>query len=440
MAKSHIEDIDYMSDLRAAIVRGPRFSTSLLLFAIVGFIAAAAYWTSQATIPVIARGEGRVIPSSQIQVIQHLEGGILAEILIEEGQIVKRGEVLLRVNDVQFEAKLSEDYSQYLALSATHDRLEAEVQGKKPQYSKEVLEDNPNLVDSENALYQARRAELAQSVAVLRQLVVQRAQEQVELRARIKQLQSSLRLANEELNITKPMVQQGVTSRIELLRIERDVNDLEGTLEAARQSMPRASAAQREAEGRIRERRATYRAEALAQLNDTKARLAMLSGQLTSMRDRVQRTDVRSPVDGTIKQLKINTVGGVIKPGMDLVENVPAEDNLLIEARIRPADIGFLHPNQEATVKITAYDYAIFGALDARLEQISADSIVDEKGESYFQVRVRTDQNYLGDEDDPKKIIPGMVAQVDIMTGDRTVLDYLLKPILRARGMAFTER
>lgn len=440
MANSNIEDTDYMSDLRAAIVRGPRISTSLLLIAVVGFVVAAVYWTSQATVPVVARGEGRVIPSSQIQVIQHLEGGILAEILIKEGQTVKKGEVLLRVNDIQFEAKLSEDYSQFLALSATHDRLNAEVTGKKPQYSKEVLKDNPRLVDSENALYRARRAELAQSVSVLRQLVVQRAQEQIELGARIKQLRSSLRLANEELDITRPMVEQGVTSRIELLRIERDVNDLGGTLEAARQSVPRAVAAQSEAEGRIRERRATYRTEALAQLNDTKARLAALSGMLTSMRDRVQRTDVRSPVDGTVSRLLINTVGGVIKPGMDLVEIVPAEDNLLIEARIRPADIGFLHPDQEATVKITAYDYAIFGSLDARLVQISADSIVDEKGESYFQVRVRTDKNYLGDEDNPRKIIPGMVAQVDIMTGDRTVLDYIMKPILRARGMAFTER
>lgn len=440
MANSNIEDTDYMSDLRAAIVRGPRISTSLLLIAVVGFVVAAVYWTSQATVPVVARGEGRVIPSSQIQVIQHLEGGILAEILIKEGQTVKKGEVLLRVNDIQFEAKLSEDYSQFLALSATHDRLNAEVTGKKPQYSKEVLKDSPRLVDSENALYRARRAELAQSVSVLRQLVVQRAQEQIELGARIKQLRSSLRLANEELDITRPMVEQGVTSRIELLRIERDVNDLGGTLEAARQSVPRAVAAQSEAEGRIRERRATYRTEALAQLNDTKARLAALSGMLTSMRDRVQRTDVRSPVDGTVSRLLINTVGGVIKPGMDLVEIVPAEDNLLIEARIRPADIGFLHPDQEATVKITAYDYAIFGSLDARLVQISADSIVDEKGESYFQVRVRTDKNYLGDEDNPRKIIPGMVAQVDIMTGDRTVLDYIMKPILRARGMAFTER
>lgn len=440
MAKSHIEDLDYMSDLRAAIVRGPRLSTSLLLFAIVGFIAAAAYWTSQATIPVIARGEGRVIPSSQIQVVQHLEGGILAEILVREGQVVKAGQTLLKVNDIQFESKFSEDYAKYLGLSAARDRLEAEVSGKKPSYSKEVLEGDPRLAESENALYRARRSELGQSVAVLQQLVQQREQELVEIGARITQLDRSLQLAEEELAITEPMVAQGVTSRIELIRIERGVNDIRGTLDAARKSIPRARAAQREAEGRIREKRASYRAQALGQLNDTKVRLNVLGESLTSMRDRVQRTDVRSPVDGTIKQLKINTVGGVIRPGMDLVEIVPAEDNLLIEARIRPADVGFLHPDQEVTVKITAYDYAIFGSLDGRLEQISADSIVDEKGESFFEVRVRTDKNYLGDEDNPKKIIPGMVAQVDIMTGDRTVLDYLLKPILRARGMAFTER
>lgn len=440
MAKSHIEDLDYMSDLRAAIVRGPRLSTSLLLFAIVGFIAAAAYWTSQATIPVIARGEGRVIPSSQIQVVQHLEGGILAEILVREGEVVKAGQTLLKVNDIQFESKFSEDYAKYLGLSAARDRLEAEVSGKKPSYSKEVLEGDPRLAESENALYRARRSELGQSVAVLQQLVKQREQELVEIGARITQLDRSLQLAEEELAITEPMVAQGVTSRIELIRIERGVNDIRGTLDAARKSIPRARAAQREAEGRIREKRANYRAQALGQLNDTKVRLNVLGESLTSMRDRVQRTDVRSPVDGTIKQLKINTVGGVIRPGMDLVEIVPAEDNLLIEARIRPADVGFLHPDQEVTVKITAYDYAIFGSLDGRLEQISADSIVDEKGESFFEVRVRTDKNYLGDEDNPKKIIPGMVAQVDIMTGDRTVLDYLLKPILRARGMAFTER
>lgn len=440
MAKSQVDDTDFMSDLRAAIVRGPRFSTSLLLFGILGFIAAAIYWTSQATIPMVASGEGQVIPSSQIQVVQHLEGGIVSEILVSEGQFVKRGDTLLRVNDVQFEAKFSEDYAQYLGLLSARDRLEAEVSGKRPVYSKEVLENGPEIAVAENALYKARRNELGQSVAVLKRQVEQREQELVEISARISQLGRSLELAEEELAITAPMVAQGVTSRIELIRVERSVNDLRGTLDATEKSVPRARSALREAEGRIHEKRATYRTQALALLNETKIKLNALGEVLTSMRDRVQRTDVRSPVDGTIKQLYVNTVGGVIRPGMDLVEIVPAEDNLLVEARIRPSDIAFIHPEQEARVKITAYDYAVYGSLKAELVRISADTIVDENGESYFEIQVRTDQNYLGDEDNPLPIIPGMVAQVDILTGDRTVLQYLLKPILRAREKAFRER
>ncbi len=440
MASFRRADTEFMSDLRSAVIRGPRVSTSLLLIAIIAFFGVGGYWTSQATIPMVARGEGRVIPSSQIQVVQHFEGGILAEILIKEGQVVSRDDTLLRIDDVQFEAKLSEDYARYLALLAGRARLTAEVNGRKPKYAREVLDTNPELAESEDALYRARKAELGQSVAVFQRQTEQRRQELVEIESRITQLERSLELAQEELGITRPMVEQGVTSRIELIRIERGVNDIAGTLETARQSVPRARAAVREAEGRTLEKLATFKAEALAMLNDTNVRLATLAQMLTSMRDRVRRTDVRSPVDGTIKQLLINTVGGIIQPGMDLIEIVPLADNLLIEARIRPADIGFLRPDQKASVKITAYDYAIYGSLDAQIVHIAADSIVDEKGESYFEVRVRTDKNYLGDEDDPKPIIPGMVAQIDIQTGERTVLEYLLKPILRAQQRAFRER
>lgn len=440
MAKNRADDTEFMTDLKAAIIRGPRFSTSLLLFAIVAFLAAGLWWTSWAEIPMVARGEGQVIPSSQIQVVQHLEGGILAGISVKEGQIVRKGDILLRVDDIQFESKYREDYAKYLGLLAARDRLEAEVKGAEPSYSREVMKNDPKLAASEDALYRARKAELKHSIAVLERQTEQREQELVELESRITQLEGSLALAQEEFQITQPLVEQGIASRIELLRLERSINDIEGTLETARQSMPRARAARREAEGRIEERLASFRSQAWADLNDTKVKLAVLEKSLASMKDRVQRTDVRSPVDGTVKQLKINTIGGVIKPAMDLVEIVPLEDKLLVEARIRPSDIAFLHPEQEAKVKITAYDYAVYGSLDAELVQISADSIVDEKGESYFQIRVRTDKNYLGSETDPLPIIPGMVAQVDIHTGRRTVLDYLLKPIYRTQERALRER
>ena len=440
MARDRGDDADFMTDLRAAVIRGPRIWSSLLIFAILGFFTVVGWWTSVATIPTVARGEGKVIPSSQNQTVQHFEGGILAKILVREGQIVKRGDILLRVDDIQFKSRYREDHAKYLGLLAASDRLRAEARGGAPRYSREVLESGAKLARSENELYRARTAELKHAVAVLERQVEQRRQELVEIEVRIAQLDRSLVLAREELSITQPMVEAGVTARIELVRLQRGINDIAGTLETARQSMPRARAALRESEGRIEERRATARAEALAALNDITIQLAVLKESLASMKDRVRRTDVRSPVDGTVKQLKINTVGGVIQPGMDLIEIVPSEDNLLIEAHIRPADIGFLRPDQDATVKITAYDYTEHGSLDATLVDISPDAIVDEQGESYFQVRVRTDRNYLGKEDDPKRIIPGMVAQVDILTGDRTVLDYMMKPILRARERAFRER
>lgn len=440
MARRRTDDAEFMTDLRAAVVSGPRIWSSLLLFVILGFVVVAGWWTSQAKVPMVARGEGQVIPSSQNQMVQHFEGGILAGILVKEGQIVKRGDILLRVDDIQFKARYREDYARYLGLLAARDRLRAEARGTEPRYSPEVLKNDAKLAQSETALYKARMAELRHSITVLERQADQRQQELVELASRIGQFGRSLALAREELDITKPLVEAGVTARIELIRLERGINDIEGTLETARQSVPRAQAALREIQGRIEERRAVARSQALAELSETDVKLAVLDESLASMKDRVRRTDVRSPVDGTVQQLKINTIGGVIRPGMDLVEIVPLEDNLLIEARIRPADIGFLHPDQEAKVKITAYDYAVYGSLDATLEEISPDAIVDEQGESYFQVRVRTDKNYLGEEADPKRIIPGMVAQVDILTGERTVLEYMLKPILRARERALRER
>lgn len=434
------DDTEFMTDLRAAVVRGPRVSASVLLLAIIGFLLAAVYWSSQAKLPLVTRGEGRVIPSSQVQIVEDLEGGIVKEILIREGDIVEQGQVLLRKDEIQFGSQLREEHAKYLAIQATVDRLTAEVNGRKPKYSKLVMDKNPKLAERENSLYRARREELQASVRVLERQQEQRRQELVEIAARIAQLERSLALAMEELAITKPMVEQGVMSRIELLRIERGVSDIEGTLTAARESVPRAQAASREAEQRIRERRANFRSQARAELNDTQVRLTVIKESLASMSDRVKRTQIRSPVDGTVKQLNINTIGGVIRPGMAVAEIVPLDDTLLVEARIRPADVGFLYPNQEAKVRITAYNSSDYGSLDARLEDISPDTIVDEKGESYFQVRVRTDRNYLESRQGPLEIKPGMVAQVDIRTGERTVLEYILKPILRVRESALRER
>lgn len=439
MARYRESDAPFMSDLKAAVVRGPRFSTSLLLFAIIGVLGAGVWWTDRARVPLVTNGEGRVIPSSQIQVVQDLEGGILEAIMVKEGDIVKVGQVLLRKNDVQIEGKLREDYGNYLDLLARRERLRAEVSGRRPKYSREVIENDPKLAERENQLYRARTAELSASISVLQRQIEQRRQELVELDTRIAQLKRSLELAREELGIIEPLVEQGVTSRIELIRLQRSVNDIRGTLETAQQSIPRAQSALREAERRKDERRAVARSRSQAELNEVSVRAAALKASLASMRDRAQRTDIRSPVDGIIKVLNVNTVGGVIRPGMDLIEIVPLEDTLLVEARVRPADIGFVLPDMPAKVKITAFDYTDYGSMDGVVVDISPDTIVDEKGESFYQILVRTEKNYLGTEEKPLFIKPGMIAQVDIISGDRSILEYLLKPILRANEKALRE-
>lgn len=441
MARVRLEDAEFMSDLRSAVMRGPRVSASILFLSIVAFFVGAVYWASVATLDEVTTGEGRVIPSSQIQVLQNLEGGILAKIHVREGEIVEQSQVLLTIDDTQAASKYREDRARVLALRASVARLHAEQQGQPPEFPDEVVAERPDLVETELAVYGARTTELRSSIEVYRRQIEQRKQELVELDSRIGQLTDNLALGHEELDILAPLVEQGVSARIELIRLQRQVNDIEGDLMAARQSVPRARSALNEVRRRVEERRAAYLSEVASALAAARGELASVNEVMASAQDRVRRTQVRSPVQGTVIKLYINTIGGVIRPGEDLLEIVPLEDNLLVEAQIRPADIAFLHPGQAAKVKITAYDFAIYGGIDAELEQISADTILNEEGERFYQIRVRTNRNFMVDrEGNLLPIIPGMVAEVDILTGKKTVLQYLMKPILRAGGRAMRER
>ena len=437
---SRREDAEFMRDLRAALVRPPRMSANLLLFAIVGFVAWAVWWANQATLDEVTAGIGKVIPSSDVQVVQNLEGGIVRKILVRDGQVVKSGQPLMQIDDTQFRSTYQEDRAQFLGLLAVAARLRGEIDGAKPDFPDDVRAERPRLIDSEQALMAARERELESTLSVLARQRDQKRQELVELDSRIGKLKQSLELAREEADILGPLVKRGIVSRVELIRLQRQINDIEGDISAAEQAKPRARSAIREADQRMNEARAQFQSKALAELNEAREKLAALGESLTAKKDRLTRTDVLSPVNGTIKKINVSTVGGVVKPGMDLVEIVPLDDTLLVEARIRPADIAFLVPGQRAKVKVTAYDYAIYGSLDGELELIGADTIVDPEGESFYQIQVRTDRNYVGDDANRLPIIPGMVAEVDILTGERTVLEYLLKPILRAQAKALRER
>ncbi len=439
MASSR-DDIAFMPDARAAALETVPVSLHAIVWMTVAFVVVALVWANLAKIDEVAHAEGRVIPSSQLQVVQNLEGGILAELLVSEGDQVARNEPLMRLDDTRFASSFNESRLSALALEARIARLQAEIAGVPFSIPDSFPTDHLDIAQDERQLFDARQQELRSAIDILAQQLTQQQQTLAELQAQESSLSRSAELAQQELTITEPLVKTGAVSRVELLRLQGAVNESLGELEVVRLAIPKAVAAINEAEEKIAERRQQFRREAQTELNESKNQLSRLTISNIALEDRVRRTEVRSPVDGTIQQILVTTEGAVIQPGMDLVEIVPSNDSLLIEARIRPADIAFIHPGQAATVKLTAYDFAIYGGLEAVLEFISADSITDERGDHFFKIQVRTEKNHLGSDDNPLPIIPGMIATVDILTGQKTVMDYILKPLRRAQESALTER
>ena len=441
LKRTHPEDAEFMSEVSAATLESAHRVGHSLLFLTLLFFFVAGWWASETTLDEVTRGDGKVIPSSKVQIIQNLEGGILSEVLIAEGQIVNKGQILLKIDDTRFSSSFRETELKYYELLARSARLKAESNGSELVLPNDVLKKQSSLAASELALYKSRQLELKSTIRVLNQQVVQRKQEIIERQSRQKQLQRSYELSYQELQMSEPLVVEGVMSEVELLRLKRTANDLKGEMDANRLAIPRIQSTLNEVRQKIEEKMIHFKTEAAIQLSEVDAELSRTKETTFSLKDRVTRTQVRSPVKGTIKQLKINTVGGIIQPGMDLLEIVPVEDNLLIEARIRPADIAFLRPGQNAMIKLTAYDFSIYGGLPAKLERISADTITDEKDESFYLIYLRTEKNYIESKSKGQlDIIPGMTTSVDILTGKKTVLDYLLKPILKAKNQALRER
>ncbi len=438
--RANPEDIEFMSEVSAATMESsPRTGHSLLLLTALFFVCAF-WWASQTELDEVTRGEGKVIPSSKIQVIQNLEGGILSEVLIAEGEIVEKGDVLVRIDDTRFSSSFMESKLKYWELLARASRLESEARGEALSLPEKLLEERPELAAAERRLYETRQREVQSNIDVLEQQARQRQQELAETQAKLNKLRRSYELSNEELNMSEPLVAVGVISEVEILRLKRTVNDLRGEMETTRLAIPRIRSSLAEVRQKIEDVKFRFQSEAASQLSEVQAELGRTQTTITSAEDRVSRTLVRAPVKGKINRLMINTVGGVIQPGEDIVEIVPVDDSLLIEAHIRPSDIAFLRPGQNAMIKFTAYDFSIYGGLPATLERISADTITNEEDESFYLIYLRTEKNYIDSNKGPLEIIPGMTVTVDILTGKKTVLDYLLKPILKAKNEALRER
>ncbi|MCC7487799.1 MAG: HlyD family type I secretion periplasmic adaptor subunit [Burkholderiales bacterium] len=387
-----------MADVKAATVLDAKPWTGLTLLLLAALLAAGYLWASGAVLDEVTVGAGRVIPSSREQVIQSLEGGILSELTVREGDIVEKDQVLARLDDTRFGASFRESHSRVTALRAANARLRAEASGGTPVFPADARAEQ---VRVETELFHSRRQQLEESVAALKR---------------------SFQLADEELQLTAPLVKKGVVSEVELLRLRRQVNELRANLQ---------------------DRQNKFRADARADLAKNEAELTAIAEGNAARADQVRRAVLRSPMRGTVKNIRVTTLGGIVQPGQDIMEIVPLEDQLLIEARIKPSDVAFLRPGLPATVKITAYDYSIYGGLEATLVHISADTLRDEKkpDETYYKIQVRTQQSHLKDRDgNALPIIPGMTATVDVLTGHKTVLDYLLKPLLKAKGSALRER
>ncbi len=429
--------MDWAEDAaQAQLLQEPLRARALINYALV-VVFILIVWSAFAEVDEVTRGEGRVIPSSQLKVVQSVDGGVVEEILVQEGQRVRKDQILLRIDPTRFVSTLKESEAEYFALQAKAERLRALIAGKPFEPSEELVAKAPGIVAQQRAQYLSSLEQLKSQVAIANDQLTQAREELSEARARYQQADRSYALAAQELKVTKPLVASGAVSEVDILRLERDVAKLNGERAQAASQIKRLTAAIQEASQKVEEVQLAAQSENSNELSDTMAKLSGLSQSNLALQDRVAKAEVRSPVHGAVKRLLVNTIGGVVQPGTELVEIVPTDDKLYLEAKILPKDIAFLSPNQPAIVKFTAYDFAIYGGLDAVVEQIGADTILDEEGNAYYHIRVRTLESSLG-EDMP--IIPGMVAQVDVLTGKKSILSYLLKPVLRARANAFSER
>ncbi|MDH0339689.1 HlyD family type I secretion periplasmic adaptor subunit [Metapseudomonas otitidis] len=392
-----------MNDVQESLLAQRSPGSLLVIYLILAVFIVGAIWAHFARVEEITQGEARIISKSREQVIQSLEGGILAEMAVREGDVVEAGQVLLKIDPTRAQASYREALSKVVGLKGSIARLRAEAYGVPLQFDEQVRQ-APEVVEQETLAYQSRRRALLDSVA---------------------SLERSHDLSMQEIRLAEPLAARGLLSDVELLRMRRQANDIKA---------------------QIIERNNRYQADANAELTRLELELSQTNENLVGRADVVERTTLTAPVRGTIKNVRVNTLGGVIQPGEHILEIVPLEEQLLVEGRIRPSDVAFLRPGLPATVKITAYDYTIYGGLSGRVEHISPDTLKDDQkaaagrqDDTYYRVLVLTESSVLEAGGKSLPIIPGMVASVEIRTGEKTILDYLLKPVLKARE-AFRER
>ncbi|OOE58494.1 HlyD family type I secretion periplasmic adaptor subunit [Salinivibrio kushneri] len=456
---SQSTDLDMVDDVYGAMMTDTPLKYRAVVWVALLLIVSFIVWSAFAELDRVTRGNGKVIPPSHVQLIQSLDGGILQAMYVDEGQLVEKGMPLARIDDTRFRSDLAQQEQEVDSLRASVTRMYHELDSvtlqsaSKPwqqqidisirpmTFPDTLTSRKPNLVARQKSEYRSRLESLSNQLEIQARQIVQKKQELEEVASKIKTLNNSMSIMQREINITRPLVEKKIVSEVELLKLERQINDMEGELTNLKLSRPKIKASLDEAILKRREAALQFISETRAKLSETEARLSRLTEAKVGAQDKVDKAVITSPVDGTVKTIHINTLGGVVDPGEDVIEIVPTEDQLLVEVKILPKDIAFLHPGLPAVVKVTAYDFTRYGGLDGTVEHISADTTQDEEGNSFYLVRIRTESSHLTREDGtPMPIIPGMLTSVDIITGKRTVLEYILNPILRAKENALRER
>lgn len=394
-------------------------------------------WASIFELDQVTRADGRVLPSARKQIVQHYEGGIVNEIIVEEGQLVRKGDLLLRIQNQMSQAELVNTTWELLSKKAELERRRAEATGQKTVTFSDVLKERaPKLTLEQSALFKTREAELKQELAVLDDQIRKRTAELQETRTRLGNLRKEEVLLRQRLAQVEKLVAMDAGSEAQLIDVKTKLQQLISRISDTRFQIPQLDAALSENRNRRKQRVAEFQSQAQEEVVSLQITIAKLEEAMSAFEDRSARTDVRAPITGVINTLFVTTLGGVVQPGEDLMEIVPNDDAVLMEAKLRPSDRGDVWPGLPAVVKITAYDYSIYGGLDGTLEDISADVLQDEQGQSYYRIRLKADTASFGED---KPVIPGMTAQIDILSGRNTILDYLLKPIVKLRDNALRQ-
>ncbi len=432
--KNSSSDIEYINSVSKALVENTPNSTKVILYSILLLVVSFFIWAYFANIDQLVRGEGKVIPYGQNQIVQNFEGGIVSEIMVEEGALVKKGDVLLKLENKQYSSTYEKNVFEIQELIAQQERLFAQANNQ------EFIKKTNEIYIKEYDLYKSNLEQLDSKLKVLDEQISQKEKEKNEINSKVRFLSQNFDLIRQEQKVMEPLVAKGIVSKVEFLKLLREANSIKDELEFNKLSLSRTESSVKEYKNRYDEAKNEFFNNSQKEYNEVTSKIKQYSKQNKGLEDQVTRTVVISPVNGYIKKMFINTIGGSVQPGMDLIEIVPNEKRLLIEAKIKPEDIAFLYQEQKATIKFSAYDFAIYGSLEGEIEKISPDSVTDKDNETYYLVYIRTNKDYLGTQSKPLKIMPGMRGSADIITGKKTLLTYLLKPIIKTKQYAFSEK